>query len=172
MKVRMLGAEDASVFQALRLRGLRECSSAFGASYEEECETPLDVVGERLTANAHRAMFGGLDDSTLLGVAGIQREQMHKLKHKALLWGMYVAPVARNRGVARRLVTEALKHAFAMNGVRQVNLGVNAQNEPAIALYEAAGFKRFGLERGCMIVDGTLQDELHMVCVNKQHKEE
>lgn len=113
-------------------------------------------------------MFGAFDELTLSGVVGIQRENMHKLNHKAFLWGVYVAPEARNKGVGRRLVAQALNYAFAMNGVRQMNLGVNAQNAPAIALYEAAGFKRFGLEQGFMIVDGMLQDELLMVCFNEQ----
>lgn len=64
------------------------------------------------------------------------------------------------------------KDASAFQALRlrglQVNLCVNAQSAPAIALYEDAGFKRFGLEHGFMLVDGTLQDELHMVCINEQ----
>ncbi len=50
-----------------------------------------------------------------------------------------------------------------MNGVRQVNLGVNAANVEAIALYQAAGFIPFGIERGFMLIGGELHDELHMV---------
>ena len=168
MKIRLLGATDASAFQTLRLRGLRECPNAFASSYEEECDAPLDVIGQRLTASAGRAMFGAFCDSVLAGVVGVQREDMQKLQHKAFIWGMYVAPEVRHNGVGRRLVAEALKYAFAMNGVRQINLGVNAQNMAAIALYEGAGFERFGLERGFMLVDGALQDEVQMVCVDER----
>lgn len=50
-----------------------------------------------------------------------------------------------------------------MTGVRQVNLGVNAANVEAIALYEALGFAPFGLERGFMLLDGELHDEILMV---------
>lgn len=164
----MLGQGDASAFQALRLRGLRECPTAFASSFEEESETPLDVIAERLAASAGRAMFGAFNAESLAGVVGIQREEMRKLRHKAFLWGMYVAPELRHKGAGRLLVAEALRYAFAMDGVRQVNLGVNAQNAPTIALYEGAGFRRFGLERGFLLVDGTLQDELHMVCINEQ----
>lgn len=164
----MLSPADASAFQAIRLRGLRECPTAFASSYEEECETAIDVIAGRLAAVAGRAMFGAFSESTLVGIVGIQREGRHKLAHKALLRSMYVAPEARNNGVGGRLVAEALKHAFAMSGVRQVNLGVNTLNAPAIALYEGAGFTRFGLERGFMLVDGVLHDELQMVCINEQ----
>ena len=50
-----------------------------------------------------------------------------------------------------------------MPGVRQINLGVNAANAEAVALYEAAGFTAFGVERGFMLLDGRLHDEIHMV---------
>jgi ribosomal protein S18 acetylase RimI-like enzyme len=96
-------------------------------------------------------------------MVGLQREDLRKLAHKAFIWGMYVAPGARRRGVGRQLIDHALLRAASMNGVRQINLGVNAANVEAIALYEAAGFTSFGLERGFMLVSGELHDELHMV---------
>jgi RimJ/RimL family protein N-acetyltransferase len=47
--------------------------------------------------------------------------------------------------------------------VSQINLGVNAAHAEAVALYEAAGFISFGVERGFMLLDGRLLDEIHMV---------
>jgi len=44
MQLRTLTPEDASVFQELRLQGLREAPTAFASSYEEECDTPLAAV--------------------------------------------------------------------------------------------------------------------------------
>jgi RimJ/RimL family protein N-acetyltransferase len=56
--------------------------------------------------------------------------------------------------------------AYGMDGVVRVYLGVNAANVAAIALYEGAGFTRFGLERDFMRVDGIPQHEVHMVHVH------
>jgi ribosomal protein S18 acetylase RimI-like enzyme len=164
MFVRLLDAPDAAAFHALRLRGLHECPSAFASSYEEEHETPLSVIAERLVVAPDHAVFGAFDGSELVGVVGLRREEARKLAHKALIWGMYVAPNARRRGVARVLLARALEHAASL-GVRQVNLGVNATNAAAISLYEALGFSSFGVERGYMLIDGELHDEIHMVCV-------
>jgi RimJ/RimL family protein N-acetyltransferase len=165
MDIRRLLPADAADFQALRLRGLREAPTAFGASYEEECDAPAAAVAERMAANRDGFILGAFDGVTLVGVVGMQRERPRKRAHKMVLWGMYVIPEARGKRVGHALVAEALRQAFAWPGVRQVILGVNAANAPALALYEAAGFTSFGLECACMIVDGVLQDEIHMVCV-------
>jgi len=164
-EVRKLRPEDASEFQALRLRGLREDPTAFASSVEEEEEAPPEVVAERIRRNAAGFILGGFAGGKLVGVVGMQRERHAKLAHKMYLWGMYVAPEARGRGIGRALVEAALRYGFAVDGIRQVNLGVNAANLPAKQLYEACGFVPYGLERAFMVVDGVPQDEIHMVCV-------
>ncbi len=95
-------------------------------------------------------------------MTGIYRERARKLAHKGIVWGVYVAPAFRKRGVGGRLIAEALRQAAAMPGLRQVNLGANTANPAAVALYESLGFEKFGLERGFMSVDGVLYDEFQM----------
>ena len=51
-----------------------------------------------------------------------------------------------------------------MRGVRQVNLGVNAANAAALALYGRTGFVPYGVERGILLVEDVLHDEVLMVC--------
>ena len=165
MHVRALGIDDAPAFQVIRLRGLQELPSAFASSYEEECSTPIGVVKEQLSAKEDSAIFGAFEGKQLVGVVGLQREQMRKFAHKAFIWGMYVQPNARKRGVGQQLVTHALSFACQNLHVRQVNLGVNANNVAAIALYKSLGFEQFGFERGFLLVAGELHDEMQMVRV-------
>jgi hypothetical protein len=162
--LRLLDAGDAVAWQPLRLQGLAECPTAFASSVDEEAGVPLETVAARLAPAADRATFGAFEGA-LIGTVGLRREGLHKLAHKAWLWGMYVAPSHRRGGVGRALVAQALEHARRSMQVRQVNLGVNAANLAALRLYEAMGFERFGLERGFMCVGGVLQDEWHMACV-------
>jgi ribosomal protein S18 acetylase RimI-like enzyme len=161
--VRRLVAADVEDFQALRLRGLAECPTAFASSLAEECDRALPAVAQRLEPVPGRAVLGAFDVAVLAGMIGVQRESRAKLAHKVFVWGMYVAPEFRRRRVGRLLVDAALKEAYAMPGVARINLGVNASNVAAIALYEGAGFARFGLEHDFMRVDGVAHDELHMV---------
>ena len=163
MELRVLEAGDVAAFTALRLAALQECPTAFSSSYEEECDIPLAQRAERMAPDRDHAIFGAFDGQTLVGTVGLHRESPRKLAHKAVIWGVYVVPSFRQRGVGRLLLERALDHAATMPGLLQVTLGVNTENTAAIALYESLGFETFGVERGFMLVDGVLHDELHMV---------
>ena len=162
MVVRKLTSADATAFQSLRLQGLRECPTAFASSHEEECDIAPPSIVDRLGPRDDRAIFGAFEEEELIGLVGVKRENLRKLAHKAYIWGMYVAPANRRRGVGRQLIAEVLAFALSELHVSLVRLGVNAKNEAAIALYERMGFKAFGREPCFMLVDGIAQDELQM----------
>ena len=164
-RCRRLGPDDAPAFQALRLRGLLECPSAFVASHDEEAATPLADVAQRLEPAAGRAVFGAFDafdGDMLVGVVGLVREHYRKLAHKGFVWGMYVAPEARRQGTGAALLAHALAHAANAWRLRQVNIGANAANDAALALYRRLGFERYGVERDFLCVDGVYHDECQM----------
>ena len=163
--IRRLGPADATAFQALRLQGLLECPTAFASSHQEEAGEAVSAVAARLGDEGVCGVYGAFTpDGTLVAVAGLGRESMAKMAHKGVLWGMYVAPAWRRQGIAQALVTHLLAQAVREPGLRQVMLGVHAQNEPALALYRALGFVAWGTEPAAAWVDGEPQDETWMVC--------
>ena len=162
MRIRRLTPSDASAYQALRLAALQDTPSAFGSSYEEERDRPESEIEARLAPQGDRGVFGAFEVDTLIGLVGLRREGMKNRAHKAGIWGMYVAPAARGKGIGRALLLEALALARSVPGLRQVNLAANAGNAAAIRLYESAGFKAFGREPGAMLIDGELHDEVLM----------
>jgi RimJ/RimL family protein N-acetyltransferase len=163
--IRELVASDAAAFQALRLEALLECPSAFSSSHAEERGLSLDEVTKRIASKPEGCVLGAFVKTQLVGIVGLRREPQQKLAHKAFIWGMYVASHCRKAGIGRSLVSVALARAARIPGVRQVNLGVNAANSAALALYESLGFKPFGVERGFLLLEGKLHDEIHMVHV-------
>jgi ribosomal protein S18 acetylase RimI-like enzyme len=164
MQVRVLTPSDASAFQALRLRGLQECPEAFASSYDEEVNTAPSEIAHRLEPKVDSAIFGAFQNTELFALVGLQREGMVKLAHKAFIWGVYVAPEARNEGFAVATMRHALNYAATALCVRQVNLGVNTRNTAAIALYKKLGFVQYGLELGYLRVGSEFHDEFQMVC--------
>jgi len=162
MHIRRLTPADAAAFQEFRLAALQESPTAFGSSYEEELDFSQAFIEDRLAARSDRGPFGAFEGAELVGLIALGRERQRKLEHKALIWGMYVLPKARGNGIGRTLLLSALELARSVLGIRQVNLCVNANNRTAINLYKSVGFEVFGHERGAMLVDGELHDELHM----------
>jgi ribosomal protein S18 acetylase RimI-like enzyme len=159
MEIRELGETDAAAFRALRLRALGECPAAFASSYEEECQLSPEQWQQRVMPSARRATFGAFADQQLVGITVVRREQRRKLEHRANILSVYVSPECRARGIARELLNAAICRAFAMPGVLQLQLTVNAANAPAIRLYRSAGFRQIGIDPRNMLVDGVLHDE-------------
>lgn len=71
--------------------------------------------------------------------------------------GVYVAPAAQRRGIARKLVDHALQQAPAL-GIRTVLAFVFAHNAPSIALFERFGFASWGRLPQVAELDGVERD--------------
>jgi len=162
MLIRRLGPSDAAAYVKVRLQALLDAPSAFAVSHEEESANPLSQIEALLEPKNDRAVFGAFIEHELVGMAALGREGLRKLSHKAFIWGVYVAPQWRQRGVARGLLMHALDLARTVPGIVQVNLCVNASNASAIALYESAGFKVYGREPAALHFNGEFHDELNM----------
>jgi RimJ/RimL family protein N-acetyltransferase len=163
--IRPLDAADAEAFQALRLRGLRESPEAFGSTYEEEAGVPVGEVAARLArgAEGEDVVFGAFDDGGgLVGVAGLRRDSHGKARHRAHVWGMYVAPEARGRGMGRALLESLIAHARTLVGVERLTLSVVPDNQAARSLYLRLGFVPYGLEPHAYSLDGEYWDSEHM----------
>jgi ribosomal protein S18 acetylase RimI-like enzyme len=168
MYIRQFTQEDASEYWALRLRSLKECPEAFGASYEEEKDKPLSSIAQRLKESSKltdsECIMGCFDEEhRLIGMVGLFREHREKLRHKATIYAMYVMPEARLKGVGKALVMEAINRAKKMKGLEQVNLGVVVTNVEARKLYRNCGFEVYGVEKNALKLYNKYLDEELMV---------
>ena len=167
MLIRELTADDARPYWDLRLRGLQESPTAFGSTVEETLSTPLEermarFQNEMIAPPEINFIIGAFDEEgQLVGTAGFRRERRIKTRHKATVWGVYVAPEARGSGAGRGMMTELLNRTRALEGMRQVNLIVTLGNQPAKGLYTSLGFQTYGIEKDALRQgDLFLDDEL------------
>lgn len=156
--VRRLIADDSAAFRQLRLAGLLEAPTAFGSSYAAEKDSTDEdfagIIGRNYVA-------GAFVDGRLAGVAAFFAMTSEKTSHRGTIWGVYVDPACRGRGIAQLLIEDVLAHAKDV--VLQVHLSVVAGNEAALALYEHLGFVRYGHEPRSLRIDGRFYDEYLMV---------
>ncbi len=152
----------------LRLEALLTESSAFASSYEDELAFADEVwIGRAKSAYERdgNITFFAEVDGELVGMAGAGWSAKAKLRHVAGVYGVYVSPDQRGRGLAPRLMRRLLAELRSMGQIEKVSLMVNTEALAAIRLYEKLGFEIVGTARRELRVDGRYYDlhtmELH-----------
>jgi RimJ/RimL family protein N-acetyltransferase len=117
----------------------------------------------RLAPDSRDVVYGAFVDRVLAGVVGCSREPRAKNHHKAVIFGMHVAPEHRRRGVGTALLDHLVDDVRRDPGILQLILTVTDSNRAARTLYERAGFRSFGVEPRAIRVDGEFFDKNHMI---------
>ncbi|MDA0368173.1 MAG: GNAT family N-acetyltransferase [Proteobacteria bacterium] len=102
-----------------------------------------------------RELLVGRYNGTVAGTAQMVRPAPNNQAgaHNVILNSFFVAPWARGHGLARDMLDDFEKHART-RGFRQISLDVRETQEGAIALYENAGFVRWGIKPNYALVGG------------------
>jgi len=106
-------------------------------------------------------IFGAFQPE-LVGTVGVARDRHLKAGHRMNIWGMYVVPEQRRKGIAVTLLDTAVRHARALPGVSWLQLGVSSAAPEARRLYERAGFQIWGSEEDALRHEGRAVVEYHM----------
>src|ERR1043166_1354850 len=162
LNIQRLGPADASTLVALRRDALETEPLAFGASPADDVGLLIESVRNFLGDRDRQAVFGQFDGPGLVGMIGLVQAAKAKERHKASIWGMYVQPHARSRGVGRALLDAAVDHGRAW-GLEQLHLCVTEAAPGAKRLYEAAGFRLWGREPRALQWNGRFVDDYHLV---------
>jgi ribosomal protein S18 acetylase RimI-like enzyme len=157
-EIRTLSEVDVELYRPLRLQALRDDPLSFGASYEDELKKPVEDIAKRLACSDEGFVLGAFVPE-LVGVTGFYRRVGLKARHKGTIWGMYVLPEFRGRGLGKKLMLAAIKRASQIDGVEALTLNVVTTNEAARSLYLALGFTTFGTDYGALKVDSHYFDE-------------
>lgn len=157
LTVRLLTPADEPAYQALLRQGLEQHADCFRISPEDDLEPPpLGDTPERFTLGAFSP------SGRLVGIVSFARDTRVKMRHKGLLFRMYVATEASGQGLGRRLISETIARVRGGRGLEQITLSVVASNQNAQHLYASLEFVSFARERRALKTGGKYLDEEQM----------
>ena len=146
MDIRRLGSGDDALLRDVRLRALEDAPYAFSSWHAREAALDSAFWTARVAESEIArtgAIFAALDAGRSVGMAGgFLPDDAHA---DAVLWGMWVEPSARRRGIGRELL-DAVASWAREAGAQRLRLAL-AQDEaarPAAALYRTLGFAQTG----------------------------
>jgi ribosomal protein S18 acetylase RimI-like enzyme len=86
-----------------------------------------------------------------------------KTEHKGHVFGMYVTPEARGKGVAKALLQTLIERAKTYPKIKKLNLSVMTTQGAAKKLYTSLGFEVYGFERKALKLGEDYIDSEDMV---------
>lgn len=141
--IEQLRPDETERLRTIRLRSLRDAPAAFATTFEESAARPPESWVQQLRDLAtFVAVSEGRDVGMVRGAAPGEQPEL------ALLISMWVAPEARRSGVGAALVDAVIAWARG-RGFARLQLEVNDDNAPAIALYARKGFVQSGPSVRC-----------------------
>jgi GNAT superfamily N-acetyltransferase len=135
--LRIITREDWKAFRALRLRALADSPESFGTTLEQAVAHPPAVWRDR--AGGPGPIVLAHSEDTPVGMGGLY---LPDDLDGAFVWGMWVEPASRGRGIAARILQVLLARAREVG--RPVSLHVTEGNDTARRLYERHGFTATG----------------------------
>jgi len=158
--IRPLDLSDCEEFVALRRASLLDTPFSFASAPQDDRAGNVEAVRRYLQSPDDGLLLGAFE-TALAGFVGLRRGQSASTRHQVHLWGMYVAPEFRNRGLGRALMGAALTHAKQFPGVSWIYLDVTSEAAIARRLYESLGFRYWGTQPAGFQKEGRSLDVHH-----------
>ena len=159
VEIKEITSEKIALYKNLITKGLIEDESCFRI-------TPEDENLEAFPTNDKPDSFtiGAFKSNKLIGVASFKRDGANrlKLKHKGLLFKIYVNSDYRQNGIASKLIKTVINRVKQIEDIEQINLTVIPTNRHAKELYGKFGFETFASEKKAVKWKGNYFDEDQM----------
>lgn len=157
IEIGRLGPDKWDEYKKIRLEALETDPQAFGSAFEEE---------EKLTEEEWRRRIQGVlfafFDGQIVGIASVVFQNRVKIGHIANIYGVYVKPAFRRKGVGKKLLEAALEEVMRNKKIDKVKLTVNPLQTEAVRLYEDMGFTAVGTMKKEIKIGDVYYDEVLM----------
>ena len=130
-------------YREIRLDALQTDPQAFLSTYARESAWPEEKWISRLQetyGSGSWMLFAQNREQKLLGMIGGYRDADDLKTHRVQVWGVYVKPEHRGKGIAKSLMVGLLDKFALEPDIEEVILEVNTDQKSAQKLYERFDF--------------------------------
>jgi cyclohexyl-isocyanide hydratase len=156
--IRELRQDDDAAYRSLWRDALQQHAQYFRIAAGDNVPAGIPTRGAEDSFT-----LGAFEKNALVGIVSLERDRGVKLRHKVLLFRMFVAPEVAGRGVGKSLLQEALSRTQDIDDLRYIHLTVLERNQRARALYRSLGFVDFALEPEAVRMDADYVGEVQMM---------
>lgn len=156
--IRKLTEDDWREFSRIRLKALATDPNVFGSNYEREKDTPEDDWRKTLRSE-ETAVFLIYDDETPIGITCIGIDRNDATKKTALLWGSWLAPEFRGKGLSELMYQARIDWAKRQPTVEKIIVSHRASNLSSKFANQKHGFK-FTHKKEKLWTDGITEDDV------------
>jgi RimJ/RimL family protein N-acetyltransferase len=127
VSIRQLTENDWLEFAQIRLKALQTDPSVFGSNYEKESQLTEVDWREKLQAKDN-AIFLIYENETPIGMTCVSVDRTDETKKTALLWGSWLAPDFRGKGLSELMYQTRINWAKQQQTVEKIIVSHRASN--------------------------------------------
>ncbi len=137
--IRQLTENNWREFSEVRLKALQTDPTVFGSNYEKESQMTEAEWRSRLKAKDN-AIFLIYEDETPIGMTGVSINWNDPTEKTALLWGSWLAPHARGKGLSELMYQTRINWAKQQPTVEKIIVSHRASNVASKYANQKHGF--------------------------------
>lgn len=143
VKILQLTPERWEEYKTLRLESMQQDPQAFGDKFKEWSEYS-DEKWQKRPKDPDKIILMAEDNNKFVGIIAVHIDHLNENEHEAHIWGMYITPVFRGKGISKMLMNELIEKLKSIDGLHRIELMVSAEQEAAIKSYLSSGFNKIG----------------------------
>ena len=157
--IQKLEGSDWETLKTIRLRALQSDPAVFGSNYDKEARKTPAEWQEWVSRDDMAVFVLYSPDGDPVGMTGILVDRNDSTGTSANLWGSWIAPEARGKGLSAKLYKARIDWAKRHSTIEKITVSHRATNEFSKRANQKHGF-RFSHSKEKTWPDGTSEDEV------------
>lgn len=155
-EIREITSAQSRIYKDFTAQGFTEDANAFRIAPEDDVDAPFPT-----NDTEDSFTLGMYENNVLAGVVSFERDgkNRRKLRHKGILFRMYVSSKFRGKGYSKLLMKAVIERVKKIKDIEQINLTVISSNEAAKSLYKQYNFVTYSSEKNAVKWNGSYLDE-------------